>query len=146
MAEKEKITGMKLVTLVNTKEGFLTLCQQYARMGHLMKVLAKSIDHPTFSKTAAPYGLKRILDQYYEVGEQLKVVGMGLDDLGGSGTMGKKKDFPKPKLKREPKPFVANIPPEKKTTTTKKKKDEKEPLEIGPNGELYNPDRDQEGY
>jgi len=143
MAKKEKITGMKLVTLVNTQEGFLILCEQYARMGQLLKLLAKSVDHPQFSKTSAPYGLKRICDQFYEVGEQLKVVGMGLDDLGGEGIMGKKRSFPRPKLKKEPKPFVSNIPP-KKTTILKKKNDTASPGELADTE--YNPDRDQEGY
>lgn len=125
MSERDELTGMKLVSLESTKRGFLNLCKQYDRMGHLLALEAKAISHPLFSKTTAPEVLTRIVEQYHEVGEQLKIIGQGLDDLGGNPELGPLPTFPKPGLRKqgamhpapesgdEEKVFVSNVPPGK---------------------------------
>ena len=70
--------------LNSLKQSFLLSCQQYERMGVLLKLLAKAVSHPVFSKTMVSATLQRILDQYREIGEQLKVTGTSLDECGGS--------------------------------------------------------------
>ena len=113
----DKLTGMNLVNLMQTKEGFLLACKQYDRLGLLLAQEAKAISHVMFSKTSAPGILQSILEQYKEIGEQFKQIGTGLDKLGGDPVLQKTPSFIKPKLKKPPKTdekgeFVSNIPPE----------------------------------
>ena len=66
-----------------TKANFLLLCKQYEAMGQFVADLAQETG--TEAKTA-PY-IALVLEQYMEMGGQLKAVGAGLDDLGGPSVM-----------------------------------------------------------
>lgn len=72
--------------LDKTKEGFFHLCVQYEHLGKLLhlqsKAFSSKIIEPDDDNTA-PRVLEKMLAQYQEIGEQLKVVGTGLDQLGG---------------------------------------------------------------
>lgn len=64
--------------------GFLNLCMQYEQMGRLLKLQSKILSHPLFSKSTAPAVMEKMLEQYYHMGQQLKVIGVGLDAIGAS--------------------------------------------------------------
>jgi len=66
------------IPLEYTKADFLLLCEQYATMGQFIVDMAQEIG--TESKTA-PH-VARVAEQHLEMGEQLKAVGTGLDNLG----------------------------------------------------------------
>jgi len=63
--------GNKRHNLTGTKEAFLQLCRQYAAIAKMLGALPK---HPA---------VLPILTQHFEMGEQLKYLGAGLDALGG---------------------------------------------------------------
>ena len=67
------------VKLKYLKANFLLLTKQYSQMGKLIRALAQD---PGSKDLLAKVGL-----QYHEIGEQLKNVGLGLDDLGGEPMM-----------------------------------------------------------
>lgn len=79
---EDGLTGMKLVWLGRTKEWFVGLCRQYDRMGCLMKLQARAISHPLFANSTIRDTAATILEQYQEMGEQLKLIGEGLDAVG----------------------------------------------------------------
>ena len=116
--KKDELTGMNRVTLEATKRGFVLLCKQYKVMGQLLHLQAKTLSHPMFSKTMMPVIISRLLAQYHEVGDQMKVIGTGLDNLGGEPELGSKK-FPHPTFKKplrndikdSNEAFVSNIKP-----------------------------------
>lgn len=85
--KKGGATGLDLVVLNTVKDSFLNLCRQYSLLGKLKKVHAQAISHPAFAKTDVRGSFERILEQYREIGEQLKVIGEGIDDLGGKAMM-----------------------------------------------------------
>jgi len=105
--KRNEITGQNLVKLTQIKDGFFIMCQQYEHMGKLLKLQSKTLTHPIFAPSSAPECLKRILEQYVEMGEQLKEIGRGLDSLGGKPVLEKPKDA---------KSFVSNISPVKNDT------------------------------
>jgi hypothetical protein len=110
--KKEKVSGQALVRLVQTKESFYKLCEQYEHMGKLLKLQAKTMKHPIFKPTSAPACLMRMIEQHDQFGEQLKEIGMGLDAMGG-----------KPVLEAEEKMVVVDIEEEVLEKTIKDMKD-----------------------
>lgn len=104
----KNLTGENLIKLTHVKDDFLHVCKQYEGMGNLIKLQSKTLSHPLFSKSTAPSVLARIIEQYQEIGEQLKTLGAGLDEMGGDPVLKKKEE-----KKEEPKPqtFVSNIKP-----------------------------------
>ena len=102
--------------VVNVKEDFLYLCKQYSAMGQLFKRHSKVISHTQFSKTPAPTILKRILEQYQEIGEQLKTMGANIDALGGKPVLELKPSI----LRSEVLPVVQEVKVPKPETDTPK--------------------------
>lgn len=86
-AKANEVKGLDLVLLNATKEGFLYLCEQYSQLGNLLKVHAKAVSHPAFAKTDVRSSMNKLLHQYKEIGEQLKIVGVRFDDMGGRPVM-----------------------------------------------------------
>ena len=135
--EEKRADGLKgktLTKLIQVKDAFLHICKQYDHMGSLIRLQAKSMKHPIFSKTTAPACHQRIIEQYQEMGEQLKDIGRGLDDMGGKPVLENLKEKKINELKEmkkldedeEPeieikdgfaknKTFVSNIQPKKAT-------------------------------
>ena len=79
--------GSNLI-LAETKEGFLTLCKQYVRLGAYLKQWVRETPHPVTNK------VKNSVKQYMEMGEQLKYIGAGLDALGGDPVLEVPKEEP----------------------------------------------------
>jgi hypothetical protein len=79
----------KKYNLQGTKEAFLQLCAQYEAMGKMYAAMAGDIRRHSEPGIINPLAssmrerLQVILDQYREIGEQLKETGLGLDSLGG---------------------------------------------------------------
>ena len=104
MAKKEKNKGAVYNNMLageNAKEHFLTLCMMYENTGKILALQAKVIKHVQFSKTTLPLLMENQLNQYHEMGEEMKNLGASLDLLGG-----------KPVLKTKKETFVSNIDPE----------------------------------
>jgi len=83
MVKGHGLTGQKLVAWTQMVGGFTTLCQMYEREGNLLKLVAKVLSHPLFSKTSAPGVLVKVLEQFQEIGEQLKAIGCHLAYIQG---------------------------------------------------------------
>lgn len=66
--------------LEHIKHNFLLLCEQYNQQGKHLHALAKDEPQPN------PL-LAKVAFQHHEIGEQLKIVGLGLDELGGDPMM-----------------------------------------------------------
>jgi hypothetical protein len=105
MAEKNKkgLPYNNLEALRDAKEHFLSLCKMYERMGKLFALQSKAMTHPIFKTSTVPQVHGRLLEQYQEVGEELKNLGTYLDLCGGKPVL--KKEEP------EKKTFVSNIKP-----------------------------------
>ena len=108
----------KLEVLTDAKEHFLSLCKMYEHMGKLFKIHSKELSHPMFVRTSVPQTNGRLLDQFYEIGEEMKNIGILLDMAGG-----------KPVMKAEESPIPIPTPEEKpdvKKAAKKKKAPKKE--------------------
>lgn len=112
IAKKQGLPFNNLEALRECKEHFLSLCVMYDHMGKLFQVHAKELSHPQFSRTSLPQTHQRILDQFHEIGEEMKNVGTILDLMGGNPVM-----KPEEPEKEEPKKevYVDNIAPEKES-------------------------------
>ena len=113
---KNSLMYNKMLAMQNAKEHFLSLCAQYERMGQLLAMQGKALTHPQFAKTSVNTTQKSILQQFHEMGEEMKNIGASLDLCGGNPVM--KKEEPEkeenPKKKTTKKKFVSNIKPKKK--------------------------------
>jgi len=114
-----------LQALAECKEHFMSLCKMYDHMGKLFALQARAMTHPMVKRTSIPQTQLRIVEQFNEVGEEMKNIGAFLDLLGGKPVMkaeepeAKKVDVKveeesekKKKTKKEE--YVSNIAPEKK--------------------------------
>ena len=84
-------SGLQKAALGQAKEGFYTLCRQYARMGSLIRILSKGITHPMFKQYSILSTVMVLIEQHHEIGEQLKVTGRLLDSVGGEPMMERRK-------------------------------------------------------
>lgn len=116
MSKKGKpFNNLEVVT--NCKEHFLDLCKQYEHMGKLFSLQSKAMSHPMFSPTSFPQIHDRIVEQYKEIGEELKNIGTYLDLMPGKKIMKKEGDTrtsqveEKMKKTQKEKTFVSNIKP-----------------------------------
>jgi hypothetical protein len=138
---KKKQKGLpynNLTLIANTKEHFLRLCEMYAQMGLFFKQQSKVLKHPLFSNCSIHQIQERLLNQYHQIGEEMKTVGTYLDLMGGKSIMKAKeperktignKSYPPNLLndaKNQDEVFVSNIKPSEKKDKNKKKKEEKE--------------------
>lgn len=122
-----------LEALTNCKEHFLNLTKMYSRLGHLFKTQASSLSHPLFQSTCVPKDHLIMLNQFNEMGEELKNVGNYLDLLGGKPVMREAEETPEEKKAREVKEgmegkkiekereFVSNIAPKKEDENEEEK-------------------------
>jgi len=99
--KKESLSSTQRLSLESTKRNWLLLCQQYAAMGQLLALMGKALSHPLFNKSMCPEVFNRILDQYQEIGEQMKVTGTDLDSIGGE-PVHNDLSLPKPKIAQRP--------------------------------------------
>lgn len=64
------------------KKNFLFLCQQYNQLGLFLKLFVE-VD----SEAEVHQLFDKVIQQYHQIGEQLKILGFQLDDLGGDSIM-----------------------------------------------------------
>jgi len=64
------------------KEAFYLICQQYNATGLFLRVMTEAATAEQMDVAMAVH--QRFLDQYQEMGEQLKVLGTAIDRLGGT--------------------------------------------------------------
>ena len=127
MSKKKTQGGLpynKLEALAECKRHFLSLCQMYDYMGKLFSLQTRMFKHPMIARTAIPQSQARILEQYQEIGEEMKSVGTLLDLLGGKAVMKAEEpktkkveveeEFEKEKKAKKEEKFISNIAPEKK--------------------------------
>ena len=86
-AEAQGPLGGQRVHVERAKSGFLNLCVQYKQLGTYLKLTAKALTHPLFQKSSVPGMLQKSIDQYQEIGEQMKSIGEELDNTGGTAIM-----------------------------------------------------------
>lgn len=86
---KAELSGQKLVALTQGKYHFLSLCNMYSRLGHLFTRLTKAAKHSLFAKSPLPLEqtIETLLNQYQEMGEEMKTIGTYLDMMGGEPVM-----------------------------------------------------------
>ena len=77
MGSKEKVK--------EAKEAFLLLCAQYEALGKYVRAEQMAKDALDF-KAAEAVKVKAV-EQFMEIGEQMKVLGFALDRLGGDSVM-----------------------------------------------------------
>lgn len=133
MIKKEKgLPYNNLEVVTNTKEHFLSLCKMYEYMGKIFAIQSKALKHPVFKSTPVPLTHSRLIEQYQEIGEELKSIGTCLDLMPGKNVLKpeekkvEKVDVEKTfvsniksKKKKEEKKFVSNIKPIKKKKNMK---------------------------
>jgi hypothetical protein len=127
MSRKKKagLPYNNLVVVTNAKEHFLALCKMYDKLGQFLNLHTKTLGHPLFAKTSIHQTQSRILEQYREIGEEMKTIGTHLDLMGGKPVMKAEEPEKKEEKKDQDKVFVNNTkPPEKKKD--KKDKEDKE--------------------
>lgn len=119
------LTGADRILLESIKRDFLHLCKQFSVMGNQTKMVARILSHPSFKNSGAREAFQKILDQHFEMGEQLKELGAGLDDMGGKSVMGATGFPTKARMKNGPAPKGKKAnPSEAPTKPTRKKSDE----------------------
>lgn len=69
------------VTMDAAVEDYVTLCRQYKQMGRLFARHAKALAKSKKSKKEVESSFAALLDQFQEMGEQLKLIGIGLKAL-----------------------------------------------------------------
>jgi len=118
IAKKGGLPFNNLQALAECKEHFLSLCKMYDHSGKLHLLHSKELQHPQFARTSLPQTHQRLLDQYAEIGEELKNIGTILDLLGGSPVMKPAESEPVPL----PEPPKSPDIPKKKAAKKKVKK------------------------
>ena len=68
--------------VAQVKDSFLTLCEQFSRMGELLQANAKILVDKGLWDGSAGVAMGPELAQYHEIGEQLKTLGTGIDLMG----------------------------------------------------------------
>ena len=136
MGNKKGMQFNNMEVVTNAKEHFVALCKMYEHMGSLFKLEAKALTHPVFTTTMLPETHKRILEQYYEIGEEMKNLGTYLDLMGGKKVLKPEGDPRKSQVEIEmdkkgqtkeggnEKIFVSNIQPSKTTSEETKEGEE----------------------
>ena len=73
--------------VAEVKIAFLTLCEQYERMGQFQSVHAQGLVDKSVWYGTAGDPFRSALAQFKEMGEQLKALGRGIDLLGGQSVL-----------------------------------------------------------
>ena len=120
MIAKKGLPYNNLELVANCKEHFLTLCKMYEHMGILHKLQAKAMKHPLIARSTVPQTQGRIVEQYQEMGEEMKNIGELLDLMGGKPVM--RAEEPQPQSTDDGKTFVSNTEPPKEDEKPSAKK------------------------